>query len=497
MKQIITTVFVIILILYAGEARAGYHSADHNPPDFHISLSELLRVIQLYNSGSFHCAPDTEDGYAPGSKDRACTPHNSDYAPQDWHISLNGLLRLIQLYNSDGYHAEAGTEDGFAPGRRTSPDIPPEITLTVPAFLELTQGESGEVGFTVEFRTYDTDDYTLAVSQTISPDSAGISLSAEFPPEWTGDDTGTWILSQRITGNIPGMYEITTVITVPETGVSDQGTTAVSVVGKSDDILGSLGLSPSAIPISEATDVVFRVRLKDPDKKPTEITVEETDESGSPFRVLGHLANDGTSGDLLAGDYVYSGTFNVVSDTEGAAVFRAKAIFPDVPEAVYTDIRRLVVTRFPIGIAPSDTSKIVTDPDTGHRLLSNEVSVLFAEGTDPDTIEAIAGAVGGTVVGMSYGGFCQIRFPGTGDAAGVYNVMDILRGFPEVEITEPYFMDGEIGLFPPSTLGRGRHDSGSHLRAHCHSDAESRRCIGSPYQQYQSRRGRQMGESDR
>ncbi len=95
-----------------------YHSADHTPRDFRISLSELLRVIQLYSSGSFHCAPGTEDGYAPGDGDRTCTPHNSDYAPQDWYISLGGLLRLIQLYSSDGYRPETGTEDGFAPGKR-------------------------------------------------------------------------------------------------------------------------------------------------------------------------------------------------------------------------------------------------------------------------------------------------------------------------------------------------------------------------------------------
>ena len=44
-----------------------YHSADYNPPDNKISLSELLRVIQLYNKGAYHCDPDgEEDKYAPG-----------------------------------------------------------------------------------------------------------------------------------------------------------------------------------------------------------------------------------------------------------------------------------------------------------------------------------------------------------------------------------------------------------------------------------------------
>ncbi|HPO13273.1 MAG TPA: hypothetical protein PLI09_07495 [Candidatus Hydrogenedentes bacterium] len=81
-----------------------------------ISLSELLRAIQLYNSAGYHCQADTEDGYAPYSGDTSCTPSNSDYNPVDWVISLSELLRLVQLYNSGAYHACPGSEDGFCPG---------------------------------------------------------------------------------------------------------------------------------------------------------------------------------------------------------------------------------------------------------------------------------------------------------------------------------------------------------------------------------------------
>jgi len=56
-----------------------------------VILSELLRVIQFYNSGGYHCAdpPDsTEDGYVPGpGAEQGCTPHDSDYNPQNWIIS--------------------------------------------------------------------------------------------------------------------------------------------------------------------------------------------------------------------------------------------------------------------------------------------------------------------------------------------------------------------------------------------------------------------------
>ena len=105
-----------------GEGESEFHSADQNHDNL-ISLSELLRVIQFYNSGGYHCAVPpggTEDGYVPGpGADHACTPHASDYNPQNWLISLSELLRVIQFYNSGGYYycPLDGTEDGFCPGR--------------------------------------------------------------------------------------------------------------------------------------------------------------------------------------------------------------------------------------------------------------------------------------------------------------------------------------------------------------------------------------------
>lgn len=90
------------------------HSAD---PDGNgiISLSEQLRVIQLYNSSSYHCQAGTEDGFAPGTGATNCTKHKSDYNPANWSIVMSELMRLIQLYNSPGYHKQSGTEDGYAP----------------------------------------------------------------------------------------------------------------------------------------------------------------------------------------------------------------------------------------------------------------------------------------------------------------------------------------------------------------------------------------------
>lgn len=94
------------------------HSADTNG-NWKIDLSELLRVIQFFNIGGYHCAlpgEESEDGYIPGYEgDKSCMPHKSDYNTQDWKINLSELLRLIQFFNSNGYHSCEGSEDGYCP----------------------------------------------------------------------------------------------------------------------------------------------------------------------------------------------------------------------------------------------------------------------------------------------------------------------------------------------------------------------------------------------
>jgi hypothetical protein len=94
------------------------HHADQDG-SFTITLNELLRLIQFFNSAGFGCQAGTEDGFAPNELTKDCCPHTSDYAPRDWQINLTELLRLIQFFNSGGYHycPANGTEDGYCPGQ--------------------------------------------------------------------------------------------------------------------------------------------------------------------------------------------------------------------------------------------------------------------------------------------------------------------------------------------------------------------------------------------
>ncbi|HPO17022.1 MAG TPA: hypothetical protein PLI09_26530 [Candidatus Hydrogenedentes bacterium] len=109
----------LILATLAGE----FYTADQDQ-DYHISLSELLRVIQFYNSHGISCLALTEDGYNPYGGPQDCLRYASD-TNADWVIDLSELLRVIQIYNTPAYYfcPDNDSEDGFCLG--TAPETPP------------------------------------------------------------------------------------------------------------------------------------------------------------------------------------------------------------------------------------------------------------------------------------------------------------------------------------------------------------------------------------
>ncbi|MFM1919937.1 MAG: hypothetical protein RLZZ303_1571, partial [Candidatus Hydrogenedentota bacterium] len=97
-----------------GEEDLFTHVGDQNG-DGVFDLTEVLRIIQLYNALVYSCLLESEDGYQPGAGDTSCDVHSADYEEPFFAFTLSELLRLIQLYNLGGYEAcpDSGTDDGF------------------------------------------------------------------------------------------------------------------------------------------------------------------------------------------------------------------------------------------------------------------------------------------------------------------------------------------------------------------------------------------------
>ena len=87
--------------------------------DGEFNLSELLRVVQLYNAGVFSCGTG-EDGFQIGQAGgQTCQSHGADYAggEPNWRLTLSELLRIVQFFNLQGYYrCQTASEDGYCPG---------------------------------------------------------------------------------------------------------------------------------------------------------------------------------------------------------------------------------------------------------------------------------------------------------------------------------------------------------------------------------------------
>jgi hypothetical protein len=106
----------VILDMAEGEETPGaFHAADTNQ-DGLIDLSEVLRVIQIYRWGAYHCETDSVDGYAADGGDATCPAHTADYAPKDWQITLAEVLRVLQLSRFGPIAPCMDGEDGYCAG---------------------------------------------------------------------------------------------------------------------------------------------------------------------------------------------------------------------------------------------------------------------------------------------------------------------------------------------------------------------------------------------
>jgi hypothetical protein len=312
-------------------------------------------------------------------------------------------------------------------------------------FITIGQGFNQNVATIITLSKQSSGTVNVTNSVSVTPANGGISITSDYPSAgYTTSATGSlsFVMNQSFLGNTPGTYVVTNTATItgssPAVTVSDTITIEVLPPGGNPIIL-PVGSDPDGVMFGIPTQVTFTASIANFQSAPPSLSLRRVNGSTDP--VVGTLLDDGAGSDLQANDGVYSGTITVNEPSEGTVLFKASGFFPGVSGERFSDNFSLVVTCFPTTFAPSDESKIVTDPNTGKSLLSNEALVRFAAGTTCARRAQIATAINGVIAGTQPGlGFHQIVFPGTGTAQGVYNALATLQGFPEVIIAEPNFI---------------------------------------------------------
>jgi hypothetical protein len=317
--------------------------------------------------------------------------------------------------------------------------------------LTVEVGFNAYVAFFVNVLKDDGSTSHVTFSQTIIPDVGGINITKDYPAGgWATSVPMSFVVNEFIDGLVPGTYTITSTVTIVETGESDSKELTVTVVepGEGDELsIVSPDAEPEGINPDVPTDIIFTSLVSGTDNQPTTLTLEEVDENSLPIVTLGTLNDNGTAGDLVAGDFIYSGTFTITGSVEGKKFYRTTTIFNG--DLVISDSYPLVVTRFPVGIVPSNPDSLVEDPDTGELLYSDELANAFMEDVSPDRIEEIVTAEGATIVGTIPGlGVFQLRIPSDGTAELVWATVAAFQAYPEVEYAEPAFQTTVSAAFP-------------------------------------------------
>jgi hypothetical protein len=325
-------------------------------------------------------------------------------------------------------------------------EVAPKQTISLDQGLStmtLEVGTKSNVAFVVKLSKNDKANSRVTFSQTIAPVQNGLSIFSDYPTRgWTSSLSTSFVVNESISGLKPGIYTITSTVAIVETGELDSKELTVTVVepGEGDELsIVSPDAEPESINLDVSTDIIFTSLVSGTDNPPTTLTLEEVDENGLPIVTLGELNDNGTAGDLVAGDFIYSGTFTITGSVEGKKFYRTTAIYNE--DIVTSEVSAIEVeNRFPIGIAPSNSNSLVQDSNNGEFLYSDEVIVAFVEGTSPKRIEKIVAAESATIVGKISGTRTfQLRISGDGTAKFVWAMVTAFKAYPEVDYAEPSF----------------------------------------------------------
>jgi thermitase len=209
---------------------------------------------------------------------------------------------------------------------------------------------------------------------------------------------------------------------------------------------------PAALNIGSSTTVKVTSLITDANVLPTGVNVVRVDAAGRALATLGQLRDDGSNGDLLAGDRVFSGNVTIAATAVGQVRIRVSVALRGVLLRLNSPILDIDVLPQGIPTRPStpDPAKIVTDAQ-GQNIVSDEVLACFAASASVARVQSIAALVSAAIVGRFSGlGNCyQFRLPSGSTATTVHGAIQVLSAQSDVTFAETHGV-GELAQLPNS-----------------------------------------------
>ena len=372
-------------------------------------------------------------------------------------------LGTISFRSTSGYRGSLAR----ASSNTLSLTVTPALALSIDTgATELVVEQGATVNLVTTVTLTNSGFGTLNVESTVdlTPDDGGLEVQSDYPSGgWFSSSSTSFVLNQEFRGITVGDYVMTNTVVVDGYALTAVGSVTVRVVPVGGDpklLIGSV--LPGAIPVAEATEVIFTATASDFTTAPAELTLYRQDAGGDA--AVGILRDDGVEPDLSAGDAVYTGSAVVTAPEEGKVPFRAGAVFPGIAGERFSPSFGLTVSPFPATTAPPVPGSEVSDPVTGGQVYLNEVMVTFKAPLASADVIAFAASFGGTVIGAipeieTY----QLRVPAD-TIAKLNAVITAMRADPRVADAYPVSV-GSTTAFTPNDPQYGTQYAPQKVRA--------------------------------
>lgn len=282
----------------------------------------------------------------------------------------------------------------------------------------------------------------LVFQQTVEPNVGGISLTTNsIPPGgFVASRPTSFTVEEAIRGLHPGTYRITSLATIQETGETASTSMTVTVIDPGaplQPVLGAPSIDPPAVAPTARVRLKFMSLVSGASTPPDVLFLDKVDATGNVLvKGIAQLRDDGRGEDKKAGDLTYTGTLEVNASSEGESNYRVRAHY--YGKSVTSGTVAFGVTRFPLTPRPSDPTTLVSDPESGGQIFSNEVIATVLPGVSEDRVNQIAAAARASVVGAipTLRTFLLETPRGEG-YSGVQNALATLRSFSELKDASP------------------------------------------------------------
>lgn len=150
--------------------------------------------------------------------------------------------------------------------------------------------------------------------------------------------------------------------------------------------IGATAINPSSIALNTATAVLVTANITDPSLISSSVNLQRLNAAGTTFSLVGSLYDDGTHGDAVAGDHIFSAQFTFNEPAPFPVTLRVSAAFSGSLTRSFSNLLTLTV----VGAAPAVIT--FTSPTNLAFLNSSPVTVngTVSDPTASVTINGIA-----------------------------------------------------------------------------------------------------------